>query len=114
MMKKAIRILALAMVLATLSLTLLSCAPTLSGTYQAEGLISGGVLAFKGSKVTYTTKLLGTAKTYEGKYELNEDAGTISVTFDDEECPLKTGSYDFSQDKEAGTIKVGLTTYTKQ
>ncbi len=113
-MKKALRILALAMVLATLSLTLLSCAPTLSGTYAAEGILSEGSFAFNGSKVTYTSKLLGKAQSYEGKYSINEDAGTITFTFDDEDCPFENGSYDFTQDKEADTVKIGLVTYTKQ
>ncbi len=127
-MKNLARVLALVLVVATLCLTLASCGKTLSGTYTAEaglgGLVGGKTsLKFSGSKVTLavTGTLLGSSSTteYEGTYEIKEaDDGSMTITFEfkDNNSDTKdfSGTKTFSEDKDAGTIKIGLITYTKQ
>ena len=117
----------LALVLAlSLVFVLVSCGKTLSGTYTASGDLlglAGGKVSytFSGSKVTVskTTSFLGNSKTteYDGKYEITEaDDGTMSIkfTFEDSDASEYNGTKTFKENKDAGTITIGLITYTKQ
>ncbi len=126
-MKKMIsRVLVFAL-LACMVLTAVSCAKKLSGTYEAGGDFGGLVggkkaYTFNGSKVTVTVTgtLLGNTSTkeYEGTYEITEAADgsmTISITFESEDADeYEVTSQVFKEDEEAGTITIGLVTYTKK
>ena len=127
-MKKITRIVALALVIALACLTLASCAKTLNGTYSAEldvALASVKVsYTFKGGNVTLTVTgsnfITGSAtQEYDGKYEITEaEDGTMSITFEFEDSNDDTKKYGgtqrFSEDKDAGTIKIGAFTYKLQ
>ncbi len=125
-MKTLKKVLALSLVLC-LVFALVSCGKTLSGTYSAGGdiggLVGGGSsYTFSGSKVTVTvsTTILGSTKTveYEGTYEITEAADgsmTISMTFEDADAKsYSVNNQKFVENKDAGTITIGLVTYTKQ
>ncbi len=125
-MKTLTRVLALALTLC-LVFVLVSCGKTLSGTYSTEAGLGGLVggkhsYTFSGSKVTVTasTTLLGntTTKEYKGTYEINEaedGSMTITITFEDSDASeYSVSSKTFKEDKDAGTITIGLITYTKQ
>ncbi|MBQ7847428.1 MAG: hypothetical protein IJ344_03990 [Clostridia bacterium] len=118
-MKKSIRFLSLMLACIALCFTLASCEPTLDGTYEADlsvgdwSIKSGTLLFTRDGDVKYTVTLLTGSKTYVGEYEINEKLGTIEFDFDDESCSLE-GNHEFSQDKEAGTITIGNTTYKKK
>ena len=128
-MKKLTKVLALVLVAAMLCLVLASCGKTLSGTYSAEaslgGLVGGKTsFTFKGSKVILTVTgsnfITGSSTTeYEGTYEITEaEDGTMSITFEFEDSNDDTKKYGgtqrFSEDKDAGTIKIGAFTYKLQ
>ena len=127
-MTKLTKVLALVLVAAMLCLVLASCGKTLSGTYSAEaslgGLVGGKTsFTFKGSKVILTVTgsnfITGSSTTeYEGTYEITEaEDGTMSITFEFEDNNDDTksfgGTHSFSENKDAGTIKIGIITYTK-
>ena len=69
-------------------------------------------MAIMRAGLTCDTFLTGT-KTFVGEYEINEKLGTIELDFEDDSCSLD-GDHEFSQDKEAGTITIGSTTYKKK
>ena len=122
-MKMTIRIIALAMVSLILCLALASCGKTLSGTYEAvatsEGILgaiadavnTGVKYTFSGSKVTIETTLLGSVKTFEGKYSIDDDK--ITFTFEDEDAEEYSGTQTF-EELENGDIKIGIITYEKK
>ena len=122
-MKMTIRIIALAMVSLILCLALASCGKTLSGTYEAvatsEGILgaiadavnTGVKYTFSGSKVTIETTLLGSVKTFEGKYSIDDDK--ITFTFEDEDAEEYSGTQTF-EELENGDIKIGIITYEKE
>lgn len=125
-MKTLKRVMALALVV-VMVFALVSCGKTLSGTYVAGGDLAGlagakTAYTFSGSKVTVsvTTTLLGNSSTteYEGTYEITEaedGSMTISMTFEDNDASkYEVSSKVFKEDKDAGTITIGLITYTKQ
>ena len=82
-MKQTIRILAVFMIIAMLSVSLVACSKRLSGKWVAEGDFMGivgskTVLEFSGQKVTKTTTssnfITGeSSTTVEGTYEIMED-----------------------------------------
>lgn len=126
MKKTVIRIISAALVISALCMVLASCATVLSGTYTGKadlfGLVGGEVsYKFSGSKVTITSKanIAGFEKTstYDGKYSIedkNDGTQTITFTFDSGDADEYNGTMSFSQDKDAGTIKIGGVTYTKK
>ncbi len=119
------KVLALVLVL-SLVFVMASCGKTLSGTYSADGSLfglAGGKVSFtfSGSKVTVseTKTFLGNTSTeeYKGSYEITEaDDGTMSIkfTFEDSDASKYAGTKTFKENKDAGTITIGMTTYTKQ
>ena len=121
-MKMTIRIIALAMVSLILCLALASCGKTLSGTYEAvatsEGILgaiadavnTGVKYTFSGSKVTIETTLLGSVKTFEGKYSIDDDK--ITFTFEDEEAKDYSKTVTF-EELENGNIKLAGIEYKK-
>lgn len=125
MAKKITRVIALALVFSFVCIALASCGKTLSGTYAAGGEFLGTgaktSYTFSGSKVTIavTGSFLGASstKTFEGKYEITEaDDGSMDITFTFEDADAKeySGTFNFDEDKDAGTITIGIITYTKQ
>ena len=126
-MKKIAKVLSLVLVVAMVCVLFASCGKTLSGTYAAGGDLGGLAGAktsytFSGSKVTVTvtTTLLGNSsvKEYKGTYEINEaedGSMTITMEFEDSEASdYRVTNKTFKEDKDAGTITIGLITYTKQ
>lgn len=123
--KKMKKVLALVLAL-SLVFVLVSCGKTLSGTYTASGDVfglAGGKVSFtfSGSKVTVseTKTFLGNSSTeeYKGSYEITEaDDGSMSIkfTFEDSDASKYAGTKTFKENKDAGTITIGMTTYTKQ
>lgn len=113
---KSTKIVALVLVAAMLCLALASCGKKLSGKYEAGGDLAGVSYTFNGSKVTITYKVLGVAKSFEGKYKIDGD--TITFTFDDKDNvdSKYTGSKTFSEGKDDNGnkfVKIGGVTYTK-
>ncbi len=126
-MKTFAKVLSLMLVVAMVCVLFASCAKTISGTYVAGGNLgdiagANTSYTFSGSKVTVTvtTTFLGNASTteYEGTYEITEaedGSMTISMTFEDSDASTyEVTNKTFKEDKDAGTITIGLITYTKQ
>ena len=123
MMKKLVRSLSLVLVLATLCLSLASCARIVIGSYTAKVEVLGqsveqtytfGLLG----KVTRTEKLtvLGTTKTTEteGKYKIAENADgelEITLSFEDDNGDLIETTVAFEKGEDS--IKIGLVEYKK-
>lgn len=125
-MKKTItRVVSMAVVVAMVCIMFASCATILSGTYTGKADLfglAGGEVSYKfvGSSVTVTAtaNVIGFEKTstYKGKYTINDkDDGTQTITFkfESDDAEQYNGTVSFSQDKDAGTIKMGGVTYTK-
>ncbi len=111
-MKKSIRVLALVMALTMVLFVFASCGKKLSGKYSAEVLGSGATYEFKGSKVTITAKLLGSAIfEAEGTYKIEDDKITFTFESDDEDASDYNGTFDF-EEKE-NSIKIGIVEYKK-
>ncbi|MBQ9745844.1 MAG: hypothetical protein IJW21_03395 [Clostridia bacterium] len=114
-MTKLTKVLALALVVATLCLALASCGG-LSGTYSNNGLFGLGAteLEFSGSKVTIKVGDLEAT----GNYEIDDDKITITLdNIDDGSASWEDLLAGFSGTKsfEKGDdyIKIGGTKYTK-
>lgn len=117
-MKKALKVVALAMVAVMLCAVLASCGKTLSGKYSSKEVLgTGTTFEFKGSKVTITMKAMGVELgSVEGKYSIKDDK--ITLTFEEtddektkEELKKYSGTFDFEQGDDY--IKIGLATYKK-
>ena len=105
MMKK---IIALVLVAAILTLTLVSCG--VSGTYSAEMVGTGVELQFKGSKVIARFKVLGMyGDPIEGTFKVKGDE--ITITFPDGDKDTKDLSGTHSFEKGDGYVKIGIVTY---
>lgn len=92
MKKNVVSIIAIALIVCMLCVSLVSCGTVLSGTYSGEasffGLVGGtATYEFSGKKVTLTvtTEVLGFSKTsdpIEGEYSIAEkEDGTQTITF---------------------------------
>ena len=115
-MKNIVRIASIALVAVMLVCMLASCSPKLSGSYKNESLLGTTTYTFKGSKVTITSGIAGYEKTFEGKYEIDDEANTITFTFEaEEEADIYAGTKDFATGEENGVayIKIGMTKFTK-
>ena len=111
-MKKTVRILALVMALATILCVFASCGKTLKGEYSAEIAGTGVTYEFKGSKVTVTTKVLGTkAFEAEGTYKIKDDKITFTFEDEDEDVKKYDGTFDFEEKEDS--IKIGIVEYKK-
>lgn len=112
-MKKSLRIVALMLVLVMSVCALASCG-ALSGEYKES--ITGNIkYEFSGSKYVKTTdKIVGDDAVEEGKYEIDEDAGKITFTYE-EDGEEKTRTENFSSGEEDGVeyIKIGVLKYNK-
>ena len=116
---KALKITSVVLVAVMLCACLAGCGYTLNGTYETLG---GTVsFIFKGNKVTFkAVSLIGTVTTFDGTYKIDEEAGTITFTWDTETeddteaVEDYNGTLEFSENKEEGTIKIGIFTFTKK
>jgi GTPase SAR1 family protein len=60
---------------------------------------------------------LASTEEYKGSYEITEaedGSMTIKFTFEDSDASKYAGTKTFKENKDAGTITIGMTTYTKQ
>lgn len=115
-MKKTIKIAALLLVLSMTVFMFAACGKTLSGTYKADAIVASTTIEFNGkSYKSVTDAVIGNNIVEEGKYEIDEDAGTITFTYevDGEE---KTRTEDFVEGTEGDEeyIKIGVVKYIKQ
>ena len=110
-MKRFTKVIALALVLATLTCMFASCAK-LSGAYEATVVGTGTRFEFKGNKVTVQFKVLGMyGDAVEGKYSIKDDQITITFEGDDKDAKAFNGTFDF--EKGDDYIKIGGVKYTK-
>lgn len=114
-MKKTIKVAALMLVIVMAVFAFASCGKKLSGTYK-DALTGNVTYEFSGNKYTQTTdNFFGDDTVVEGKYEIDEDAGTITFKYeaDGEE---KTRTEDFVEGTEGDVeyIKIGGFKYNKQ
>ena len=115
-MKKSIRILAVALVLVMLCLSLAACGKKLSGEYyfgDKSVTKTYTTYTFSGSKVTCEAYVLGNKvgdDSFEGKYEIKDDE--ITFTWEDANGNEKTNTVAF-EELESGDVKIGLVTYKK-
>ena len=108
-MKKAIRLIALSLVLVMGLGMLASCGKTLSGEYKCDDTkILDVTLAFDGDTVKATGKLI-VSVSVEGTYKIDGDK--ITLTFGDDKFNL-SGTHSFEQSGK--TIKIDGVSYTKQ
>ena len=105
-MKKAIRIISIALVIIIVGTMLASCSKMLMGTYSGSGSlfgVAGGKISYKfaGNKVTITVtaEVLGFSKTseYKGTYEIAKATdGTENITLKFEgDGSSYSGTYSF-------------------
>lgn len=112
MKKTFVKVIALALVLVTLTSVLASCGARLSGKYSLEGFGTGVVYEFKGSKVFITLKVAGfSGEATEGKYKIKDDKITFTFESDDDDVKKYDGTFDF--EKGDDYIKIAGVKYTK-
>lgn len=124
-MKKYLRILALVLIFVMGGIMLVSCAKTISGTYEAkmDVLLKKYTITyeFKGSNLTVTQREVGSfsgnveTNTYEGSYEIVEhDDGSMDIIIDIEggNDTIKDGTYVFQETEDY--IVIGATKYYKK
>ena len=116
-MKKTLKVAALMIVIVMAVFAFASCAKKLSGAYELDaGFLGTTTYEFDGNKYTKTyDPMAGDNEVEEGKYKIDEDAGTITFTYevDGEE---KTRTEDFVEGTEGDVeyIKIGSLQYTKK
>lgn len=114
-MKKVVRVMAVMLILVMAVACLASCGKKLSGEYK-ESLTGNVVYKFSGSKYTMTVdNIIGDDTVVEGKYEINEDDGKITFTYESN-GEEKSTTENFSEGEEDGVkyIKIGILKYNKQ
>ncbi|MBQ4509931.1 MAG: hypothetical protein II984_04340 [Clostridia bacterium] len=114
-MKNLVKVMAVMLVLVMAVACLASCGKKLSGEYK-EAITGNIVYKFSGSKYTQTIdNIIGDDTVIEGKYEIDEDAGKITFTYevDGEE---KSSTENFAEGEENGVkyIKIGILKYNKK
>lgn len=118
-MKKTISRILLCALLVSCLFVLSACAPTLSGSYQADLVAVKATYAFESNgKLTLTLDpLVGSNISWEGTYEINEDTNEITITLntDDSDANKYSGTHSFAQGEEGDTeyIKINGIQYTK-
>lgn len=114
-MKKVISLTAVILVVAMLAMSLVSCAPTISGTYYSgDKKITKTYLEldFSGSEVTISQITIG-AVTWEttASYSIDGDKITIEVP-DDANILAKAYNGEFTLEEGEDYIKIGAIKYT--
>ena len=114
-MKRIISTILVCVLLLGCVMSFASCGKMFSGKYQADLLISKNTYEFKfGGKVILTVDpAIGETKTYEGKYDINDDTNEITFVFESNED--FNGTVDFSKGEEDGVkyVKIGGVKYTE-
>lgn len=114
-MKKILSLTSLVLVFAMLAMSLVSCAPTISGTYYSgdKKLTKTYVeMEFSGSKVTITDYVVGSSiYEVEASYSIDGDKITIELPEDANELAKEVydGEYSFEQGEDY--IKIGVVEY---
>lgn len=117
-MKKTLKIASLMLVLVMTVFVFASCGKTLSGTYKSDSILgSSTTIEFTGINKykSVTDALIGNNIVEEGTYVIDEEAGEITFTFEqDGEEATRTSS--FAQGEEDGVkyIKIDGIKYNKQ
>ncbi len=83
-MKKFVRILAMVMALTLLTLTLVACGSSLSGSYTKKGFVANTTLEFSGKNVTIQVGSLE----LKGTYTIEDDKITIEFPEDEDDTKL--------------------------
>ncbi len=114
-MKNLVKVMAVMLILVMAVACLASCGKKLSGEYK-EAITGNIVYKFSGSKYTQTIdNIIGDDTVIEGKYEIDEEAGKITFTYevDGEE---KSSTENFAEGEENGVkyIKIGILKYNKK
>ena len=116
-MKKSIKIVAVAVAVIILAMSLVSCdlfGKKLDGKYETESMFGIKTsLTFDGKNVKYSTTIGGKVISQEGTYKIDDDTITFEWV-DDEGEPLEDayleGEYVF-EEKDNGDIIIGTTEY---
>ena len=114
-MKTTVKIVAVMMLAVMLCLAFVSCGKMLSGTY-VDALTSNVTYEFSGNKYTKTVdNIIGADTVIEGKYEIDEDAGKITFTYEvDDEEKVETKSFASGEENGVAYIKIDGFKYNKQ
>ncbi len=115
-MKKTLKIASLMLVLVMTVFVFASCGKMLSGTYKAESIVGSTTIEFSGKKYTSVTDaIIGNNIVEEGTYEIDDEAGKITFTFEKDGVE-ETRTSSFAQGEENGVkyIKIDGIKYTKQ
>lgn len=114
-MKRIISTILVCVLLLGCVMSLASCGKMFSGKYQADIILSKNTYDFKmGGKVILTVDpVMGDTKTYEGKYNINDDTNEITFVFEGNED--LSGTVDFTKGEEDGVkyVKIGGVKYTE-
>ena len=86
MMKRSIRIFALAMAILMLAMTFAGCGKKLSGKYSADVLGTGTTMTFDGSdvKIGITVTLLGEVASLDATYKIKDDKISFDIANEEE------------------------------
>lgn len=114
-MKKTIKITALTIVVVLAVFALVACGKTLSGEY-VDAITNNVTYEFSGKNYTKTTdNIIGADTVVEGKYEIDEDAGTITFTYEvDGEEKTQTENFVEGTEGDVEYIKIGIVKFNKK
>ena len=114
-MKKIVNVMAIMLVLIMAVVCLSSCGKTLSGEYK-ESVTGNIVYKFSGSRYTKTVdNFIGDDTVVEGKYEIDEEAGKITFTYEvDGEEKTSTENFVEGEENDVKYIKIGIVKYNKK
>ena len=119
-MKKIISLVLVSAVLLGTLFCLVSCAKTLSGTYEIDAIVASKSYKFSGNTVTITiSAIAGDDIVYSGTYEITEaEDGKNEITFtfatDDEDAKEYSGTFSFMEADDGSYIKIAGIKYKKK
>ena len=115
-MRKIARFLCATLVLVMLCVSLIACGGVKSGEYFYGDITltkNYEYYSFSGSKFTYEYYVGGVlieSESYSGTYDVDEDAGTITFTWGEEDAE-ETLTCPYACDEETGVIKIGFSQF---
>ena len=119
-MKKILSVLLIALILASLVFSFVSCSNTLRGTYVLDAVVASKSYAFSGDSVTITVSAIaGDDIVYKGTYSINEnEKGDKTITFvfsnADKGSDEYSGTVSFYKSDDGSYIKIGGIKYKKK